>query len=167
VKIMVFLHGTVIMHSTAAGVPRQERVRQVMRGEPAVQDFTSYIPVENAMSKLQVWHSSGAEIVYLSSHCDPADVSKDREVLERYGFPAGPIYFRHGSESYADVAAGVRPDILVEDDCESIGGEAEMTAPHLPAELRRRIISIVVPEFGGIDDLPDDIRALANPPGPR
>ena len=165
VKIMVFLHGTVIMHRSAADVPRHERVRQVIEGGSAIRDFASYIPVENAVRKLQAWRSLGAEIVYLSSHCDPADVSKDRSVLERNGFPEGPIYYRQGSESYADVAARVRPDILIEDDCESIGGEVEMTAPHLPADLRMQIRAITVPEFGGIDHLPDNLPELANDAG--
>ena len=54
------------------------------------------------------------------------------------------------------------PDVLVEDDCESIGGEVEMTYPHIRPELKPRIKSVVVREFGGIDHLPDDISALAS-----
>jgi hypothetical protein len=30
VRILLFLHGTAIMHAAAAGVPRAERVRQSM-----------------------------------------------------------------------------------------------------------------------------------------
>ena len=52
------------------------------------------------------------------------------------------------------------PDILIEDDCESIGGEKEMTYPHIREDLKSKIKSLVVKEFGGIDHLPDNIRML-------
>ena len=48
------------------------------------------------------------------------------------------------------------PDVFIEDDSESIGGEVEMASPHLSATARVHIACIVVPEFGGIDHLPDD-----------
>jgi hypothetical protein len=35
-----------------------------------------------------------------------------------------------------------------------------MTYPHVKSELKARIRSVVVKEFGGIDHLPDDISAL-------
>ncbi len=53
------------------------------------------------------------------------------------------------------------PVILVEDNGESIGGEIEMTCPHIHPEYKARIKSVVVPEAGGIDHLPDDLAALA------
>jgi hypothetical protein len=52
------------------------------------------------------------------------------------------------------------PDIIIEDDCESIGGETEMIYPQIEAELRGKTRSIVVKEFGGIDHLPDELLAL-------
>ena len=70
------------------------------------------------------------------------------------------MYFRQRGESYAQVAERVRPDILIEDDCESIGSESEMTYPHVRSELKTGIKSVVVKEFGGIDHMPDDIEAL-------
>ena len=80
-KILVFLHGTVIMHSSAVGVPREERVRQSAKHEPSVRDFASYLPVGDAVSKLHNWVRQGAEVVYLSSHRKVEDVRKDEEVL--------------------------------------------------------------------------------------
>ena len=50
-------------------------------------------------------------------------------------------------EEYKDVAERVMPDVLIEDDCESIGGEIEMSYPHIKDELRARIRSVVVKEF--------------------
>jgi len=162
VKIMVFLHGTAIMHRNALGRTRPERVRQVLDGDESLYDFASYVPVGNAVRKLQGWKGQGAEILYLSSHRKVEDVEKDRAALRNYGFPDGQIFFRHSGERYSDIAESVLPDILIEDDCESIGGQKEMTYPHIKPELKVRIKSIVVKEFGGIDHLPDDISALVN-----
>ena len=52
------------------------------------------------------------------------------------------------------------PDILVEDNCESIGGESEMTFPRVKPQKKKLIKSIIVNEFSGIDNLPDDINQL-------
>lgn len=159
-KIMVFLHGTAIMHRNGQGRTREERVKQVMNGDESLYDFASYVPVGNAVKKLQVWHQQGAEIVYLSSHLNSELVKLDRKILQDYGFPEGQIFFREIGEPYSDVAERVLPDILIEDDCESIGGEKEMTYPHLRPELKAKIKSEIVKEFSGIDHLPDDIVAL-------
>ncbi|NIN68913.1 MAG: hypothetical protein GTO63_30340, partial [Anaerolineae bacterium] len=112
-KIMVFLHGTTIMHRAAAGISRAERVRQVREGEDSVRDFSNYIPVGNAPQKLWRWQDQGAEIVYLSSHLSPADVETDRLVLRRHRFPPGAVHFRQNKESYADVAERILPDLLI------------------------------------------------------
>jgi len=55
------------------------------------------------------------------------------------------------------VAEKLIPDILVEDDCESIGGRQEMTYPYIRPNFKKMIKSVVVKEFGGIDHLPDKI----------
>ena len=126
-KIMVFLHGTVIMHRNAEGRPRQERLDQVRRGEdPSVRDFEPYVPVESAVTKLRAWQAHGAEIVYLSSHRSNVDVAKDRLVLAKNEFPPGQVLFRRQGESYAAIIEEIVPDVFIEDDCESIGGRAEM-----------------------------------------
>jgi hypothetical protein len=159
-KIMVFLHGTVIMHRNAAGRSREERVKQVLDSDESLHDFAAYVPVGDAPGKLQAWSLGGAEIVYLSSHKNIDDAKIDRSVLQTYSFPDGPVFFRHSGEEYHEVAEQVRPDILVEDDCESIGGEKAMTYPHIKPELKAKVKGIVVQEFGGIDHLPDDILTL-------
>ena len=159
-KIMVFLHGTVIMHRNALDRSREERVRQVLEGDESLHDFASYVPVGEAVRKLRTWQSQGAEILYLSSHKKVENVEKDKAVLQTYGFPSGPVFFRQARESYGQVAERALPDILVEDDCESIGGEREMTYPGIKPELKARIKSIVVQEFGGINHLPDDLSSL-------
>jgi hypothetical protein len=161
-KIMVFLHGTTIMHAAAVGRTREERVKQVLDLNKSLFDFASYFPVDNAVKKLQAWRQQNAEIVYLSSHRKIEDIEIDESVLRTHSFPEGQVFFRHNDEQYKDVAERVLPAILIEDDCESIGGEKEMTYPLIKPELKARIKSIVVKEFGGIDHLPDDLSALTN-----
>jgi hypothetical protein len=161
-KIMVFLHGTAIMHRSALGRSREERVKQVLDRDESLCSFESYVPVENAVQKLQAWKEQDAEIVYLSCHGKVEDVEKDKSVLRTHGFPEGEVLFRQGVERYSDVAERALPDVLIEDDCLSIGGEKEMTYPHLRPEAKAAIKSIVVREFGGIDHLPDRIAALVS-----
>ena len=157
---MVFLHGTVIMHRGGLNRTAEERSRQVEENEPSVDQYADYVPIGKANDKLNQWAGQGAEMVYLSSHQNQVDVKKDLEVLSRYNFPGGPVLYRRGEESYADVVQRVMPDILIEDDCQSIGGEAEMTCPHISQEKKKFIQSIVVREFSGIDHLPDDLDEL-------
>jgi hypothetical protein len=159
-KLLIFLHGTTIMHRSAAGRTRAERVQQVRDKETSVRDFAAYIPVGDAANKLRRWNEQGAEIVYLSSHQRQDDVDKDQTVLRAYDFPAGQVVFRQGGERYQDLAERVRPDVLIEDDCESIGGAAQMVYPRLQAAIQASMTSITVKEFEGIDHLPDDLATL-------
>ena len=128
-KILAFLHGTTIMHASAAGQTRAERVRQVQEREESFRNFSSYIPVGHAVEKLETWSQQGAEIVYLSSHKKIEHVQEDLVVLQRYSFPSGQTVFRQPGETYQQVVERVLPDVLIEDDCESIGGEMEMISP--------------------------------------
>lgn len=158
-RVLVFLQGTVLMHAAAAGVPRAARVQQVRERDASVRDSAGYLPTEHAVEKLRGWHEQGAEIGYLSAHRAPAEVELDRAVLERHGFPAGPVHCRAPGETYGELVAADPPDVLIEDDCESIGA-AEITVWQLPDGLRRRIRSVVVPEFGGLGHLPDALEEL-------
>jgi hypothetical protein len=76
-------------------------------------------------------------------------------------FPHGTVLVlaRQPGESYGDVAGQEAPDVLIEDDCESIGAD-QITHPQIPLDLRARIKSIILPEFGGLDHLPDNPQAL-------
>ena len=116
-----------------------------------------YIPVDNTVEKLKSWQAQGAEILYLSSHETTEDVEKDKSVLEKYSFPKGQVFYRQNGESYKDIAEKIVPDVLIEDDCESIGGEKEMTITFVKPEIKQKIKSIVVKEFSGIDSLSDDL----------
>lgn len=100
--------------------------------------------------------------MYLTSRRELPDVGAVRDVLQQYSFPAGDVLFREAGEEYRDVAERAVPNIIVEDDCESIGGEVEMTYPRIRAEMKEKIKSIVVKEFGGVDHLPDSLSDLLN-----
>lgn len=148
------------MHPSGLGRTREERVAQVRTGtEPALHDYAAYVPIAGAVSKLGRWHEAGARIAYLSSHRTAEDVAKDAVVLRKHGFPPGRVLARERGESYGEVVGRELPDVLIEDDCESIG-KGEIAYPQVRSDLGARIKSIVVPEFGGIDHLPDDPEEL-------
>ena len=160
-RLLVFLHGTTIMHSGAAGRSRGERVAQAKsQVGHGLDDFAAYVPIGESAAKLRGWAAQGAHVAYLSSHREPGDVELDADVLGRHGFPPGPILARGPTESYGQIVEREMPDVLIEDDCESIGA-AEISYHQVRPEARRRIRSIIVPEFGGIDHLPDSLAELA------
>ena len=180
-KILVFTEGTIIMHGNAKGVSRDEAVRQsklagIQQEERTLSydmkslkesdlgspyDFTSYIPVGHAAEKLMHWRKQGAIILYLTSRRIKKEVEAIRTILKKYSYPdANNLYFRHQGEDYKDVAERLIPDVIVEDDCESIGGEIEMTYPHIRADLKAKIKPIIVKEFEGINHLPDNPKEL-------
>ena len=160
-RILVFTEGTILMHRNGVGRSREDIVRQVEEGEESVSDFGSYIPIGDSAGKIETWRSQGAEIVYLTSRTEPGEVEEIRGALERHGFPLGRLEFRLASESYGEVAGRVAPDVLVEDDCESIGGIEMTTISDVRPEFREEIKSVVVREFGGIDDLPDEVQEMS------
>ena len=71
----------------------------------------------------------------------------------------GRALARQAGESYGDVAGREAPDVLIEDDCESIGA-GQITYPQIPPDVRVHIKSIVIPESGGLSHLPDNPQAL-------
>jgi hypothetical protein len=176
-RILVFTEGTILTHRRWAGLPREEVVRRVKSwssltqveleklrksGEaPGPAYFADSIPIGNAVRKIGAWQNQGAVILYLTSRRTPEEVQIIRNVLKEHGFPKGKLLYRRFGEEYKDVAERVLPDIIVEDDCESIGGEEEMTYPHINPSVKARIKSIVVKESRGIDQLPDDLSSLS------
>lgn len=153
-KIMVFTEGTIFTHCDWIGLARQEIIQRIQNGERP--KYAGTVPIGKAAAKIRAWSDAGAEIVYLTSRRSAEEVEQTRQILRRYGFPSGELFFRREGENYGDAAEHAIPDILIEDDCESIGGEIEMTYPKIRPELQTRIASIVVSEFGGIDHLPEN-----------
>lgn len=172
-KILIFLQGTVIMHKNAVGLNRKEVIQQIIDQEESVRDFENYIPIGNAPHKLKKWVEQGAEICYLSALTENKrgrgdevvgkdGLKADSVILDKYNFPKGVIYHREQNEDYKDVISRIvpHPDILIEDDCESIGGKKEMIYPHIKSEIKEKIKSISIKEFSGIDYLTDNIELL-------
>jgi hypothetical protein len=163
-KILIFTEGTILTHRSHVGLPRQKTVELVksFKERPGVEYFAKSVPIGNSVRKTKEWKREGATILYLTSRRTAEEVQTIRAVLTTYGFADGELLYRKLGEEYKDVAENALPDIIVEDDCESIGGDEEMTYPHIKQDLKTRIKSIVVKEFGGIDHLPDRVSDLLN-----
>lgn len=148
------------MHKNAVDCSREEIVQQIKDNEISVHDYLSYIPVGNSVKKLEKWKDQSVTILYLTSRRELNEVRDIKKVLREYGFPEGQLLFRQKNEEYKDIAEKITPDILIEDDCESIGGIKEMTITHIKPDIKEKIKSISIKEFGGIDHLPDKISFL-------
>ena len=175
-KILIFTEGTILTNKRWVGIPRKKIVEQVQKWSslskrqldklqkaglaPSLKYFMDSVPIGNCVKKIDAWKNQGATIFYLTSRRKPEEVTAIRSILDKCKFPEGELLFRKEVEDYKDVAEKVTPDVIVEDDCESIGGEEEMTYPNIRPDLKTRIRSVVVKEFSGIDVLPDDIAEL-------
>lgn len=180
-KIMVFTEGTALMHRSARNVCREERVEQgklagIQMEEKtlaynsnsttnaeinSVYDYDNYLPVGEVVKKLTTWKGQGVTIYYLTSRRIKKEIEAIKNVLRKYNFPdCQNLLFRKQGEDYKDIAERLMPDVLIEDDCESIGGEKEMTYTHINPRLKAKIKSIVVKEFFGIDGLPETLSSL-------
>ncbi|HOE09480.1 MAG TPA: hypothetical protein PLV89_11495, partial [Treponemataceae bacterium] len=100
------------------------------------------------------WYKQGADIIYLTSRKRKIQVVTIADILGRNNFAPGILISREGNEMYKDIVESVKPDILIEDDCRSIGGKWQMCITYVKPDIKRRIKSIVVKEFQGIDHLP-------------
>ena len=142
-KLLIFLEGTVLKHSS----------------DDKIKDYASYEPISGAVKKLVAWVESGAEISYLTSRVKFAEIKQIQDVLKKFEFPGTVVHARKEGESYVEVVEAIKPDVLVEDDCASKAEEDdEVILSKLNPELN--VYGIVVPEFGGIDHLPDELDLL-------
>jgi hypothetical protein len=144
VTIMLFTEGTVLGPENILGL----------------YSHAHYVPVGGCVGKIRSWSEQGAEIIYITSRKSEKQVGTIPALLEKYGFPGTRLYYRKPREKYKDVVERIMPDILIEDDCRSIGGKWQMCITHVEPEMKSKIKSIVVKEFKGIDHLPDDLHEL-------
>jgi len=159
-KLLVFTEGTILMHKNAKGKKRKEIVQQIKNNENSVHDFGSYTPIGNSVKKLKKWERQYLKIYYLTSRKNDKEIQEIKKILIKYDFPKGELFYCKDGEEYKDVAERILPDILIEDDCESIGGKSEMTITNVKSEFKAKIKSVVIKEFEGIDGLPDDFSKL-------
>ncbi|SDM68878.1 hypothetical protein [Acetanaerobacterium elongatum] len=145
VKVLIFTEGTVLG-------PRN-----------ALEHFSvsRYVPIGCCVSLIRLWQEQGADIQYITSRKSRKAVQGVQALLERYGFAGSRLYFRARGQQYHELVEQIRPDVLIEDDCRSIGGENQMCVTHVAPEIRQTIHSISVPEFQGIDHLPESLMELS------
>jgi hypothetical protein len=172
VKVLVYLQGTIIMHKSGKDKIPQERRKQVLdKSDETIFDFENYIPINKANDILTKWKMKGIDIVYMSSHRNKKDLNKDIKVLEKYNFPKGEILYRDFFHRYNSLIKKELPDIIIEDDCASIGNwirerykfipetivnflkRREMIYPCLDYKIKQNIKSIVIEEFSGIENI--------------
>lgn len=153
-KILIFTEGTILMPKLARGLSREQRVELSKSNDPLVSDFKNYVPIDNPQRQILNWKKLGAEIYYLTSRTKLEEIEDIHFILKKYDFPDNQnLLFRKNGEEYKDVVENLMPDVLIEDDCESIGGKIEMTYPQIKTVLKPKIKSIVIKEFAGIDQL--------------
>lgn len=122
-------------------------------------NHNAYVPIGNCVDLIQKWQTQGAEIVYCTSrrgrHAEEIAL-----LLQKFRFVGTRLYYREKKQSYKQLVEAVMPDILIEDDCKSIGGAWQLCITYVKPSKKRQIKSIVVKEFMGIDDLPANLSEL-------
>lgn len=135
-RIMIFIEGTTFYT------------------KPLLFLFTKYgyKPIGNAVGTVNSLYEQGHEI-YLCSYVRKIRYNFIKAIVDFYGMNYTDILCRKKGETYSEIVEQLKPDILIEDDCKSIGGLKECCITHVKEELRQSIQSIIVPEFAGIDDI--------------
>jgi ribonucleotide monophosphatase NagD (HAD superfamily) len=137
-KIMIFVEGTILK-------PKYNNILSRI-------SMTTYIPINNAIETLKKWQEEGYEVIYLTS-LKGRRAMKMAQHLDELGFTGSMVGYRQKNQDYATLIKEELPDILIEDNCLSVGGEQNMCYNLLNDELKKEIKHIVVEEFKGIDDI--------------
>lgn len=111
-----------------------------------------YKPIENAVEIVNDWKEKGHEI-YLCSYVHKIRYKYIKSIMDFYGMKYTEIICRSKREQYSEIVERLEPDLLIEDDCRSIGGQREWCITNVKDELKSKIHSIIVPEFKGIEDV--------------
>jgi hypothetical protein len=159
-KILIFTEGTIIMHRNAFGLSQHQIIEQVHQNEISIHDYNSYIPIGDSVSKISTWKLQKADIFYMTSRKQIDEINEINHVLKRSHFPDGILVYRYDNKNYADIAEEIIPDILIEDDCKSIGGFTQTVIANIRSQYKHRIKGIMISEFIGIDHLPNAISKL-------
>ena len=111
-----------------------------------------YKPIGNAVNTVNALYDAGHQI-YLCSYVRKLRYSFIKSIVDFYGMNYTEILCRGKSEKYSEIVERLKPDILIEDDCKSIGGLKECCITDVKEEIKKDIQSIIVPEFAGIDNI--------------
>nr|WP_319489920.1 hypothetical protein [uncultured Caproiciproducens sp.] len=143
ITIMIFAEGTVLKPKSWF----------------SLYNHNSYQPIGNCVEIIKDWQGQGANIVYCTSR--KAKQAEDvAALLKKYGLVGAELYYRSKREKYKDIVERIQPDILIEDDCKSIGGAWQMCITKVSPKIKENVVSIVIGEFKGIDDLPRNVVTL-------
>lgn len=102
-----------------------------------------------------IWQKEG-HVSYLCSYVRKRRYNFIKQIIDFYGMKYTEILCREKGEQYSEIVERIKPDILIEDDCKSIGGQKEWCITNVREETKAGIYSIIVPEFNGIDDVKID-----------
>lgn len=138
-RVMVFTEGTILYHSAALNQTRETFFQQVKDKHPSIYEFSDYLPIGEAPRKLTGWSKQGHQILYMTSRTKPSEIQDIKYVLTKHHFPEGDLLHRSTHENYAAIVAKNTPDIIIEDDCESIGGAPMMIYSKLDTDLKTMI----------------------------
>lgn len=111
-----------------------------------------YKPIGNSVEKVNAWYDKGNEI-YLCSYVRNARLSFVKSIIDFYGMKYTDILCRAKCEKYYEIVERIKPDVLIEDNCQSIGGQKNCCITGVKSDIRKNIKSIIVPEFDGIDNI--------------
>jgi len=143
IKILIFAEGTILKPKSLF----------------SIYNHKTYLPIGNSISIINEWHKQGSEILYCTSRKKNQAI-EIADILKRNDFAGTKLFYREKGEKYRDIVERVRPDILIEDDCRSIGGRWQMCITYVNPQLKAKINSIIVKEFQGIDKLPINLHDL-------
>ena len=135
-KIMIFIEGTIFYT------------------KPIVHLFSKkgYIPIGNAVKTINELYNAGNE-VYLISYIKKNRYNYIKSVIDFYEINYTKILCRDKKERYSDLVEKIHPNILIEDNCKSIGGEKHCCITNVSKDIKKTIKSIIVEEFKGIDSI--------------
>lgn len=137
VLIMIFAEGTILRPKSLFSLHNHQ----------------SYIPIGNCIEIIWHWQKQGTEIVYCTSR-KGKQADEIAKLLLKHGFVGTRLYYRSDQmRKYKDLVENVKPTILIEDNCRSIGGAWQMCITDVEQSVKAQINSIVVKEFDGIDHL--------------
>lgn len=135
-KIMIFIEGTTFYT------------------KPILFFFTKYgyKPIGNAIEVVNGLYNKG-HYIYLCTYVHKTRYNFIKSIIDFYGMKYTEILCRNKGEQYSEIVERIRPNILIEDDCKSIGGQRECCITNVKEEIKSNIQSIIVPEFEGIDSI--------------
>lgn len=142
-KIMIFVEGTILKPKSYL----------------SLYNHKSYEPIGNAVEIIKEWQQQGANLIYCTSR-KGKQAEEIVALLKKHGFVGSQLCYRSKGQRYEQLVEIIKPDILIEDDCKSIGGSWQMCITHVEPKLKSTIKSITVKEFKGIDHLPVIIECL-------